>query len=86
VSPAAVELYVTLDLLEESVARVALTPDTAPEGAELPAPETLGGALLLADRDYPSCGRNCPVLVDLAPAARTASPGSIPLTDPSWSH
>jgi len=52
VSPAAVELHVTLDLLEESVARVALTPDTAPERAELPAPETLAGALLLADRGY----------------------------------
>jgi Transposase DDE domain len=52
VSPAAVELHVTLDLLEESVARVALTPDTAPERDELPAPETLGGALLLADRGY----------------------------------
>jgi hypothetical protein len=35
---------------------------------------------------YSSCGRNCPVLVDLAPASRTASPGSIPLTDPSWSY
>ena len=52
VSPAAVELHVTLDLLEESVARVALTPDTAPERTELPAPDTLGGALLLADRGY----------------------------------
>jgi hypothetical protein len=52
VSPAAVELHVTLDLLEESIARVALTADTAPERAELPAPETLTGALLLADRGY----------------------------------
>jgi hypothetical protein len=50
--PAAVELHVTMDLLEESLTQVVLTPDTFAERAELPAPESLRGALLLADRGY----------------------------------
>lgn len=50
--PAAVELHVTLDLLQESIARVALTPDTFPERPELPAAHALRGCLLLADRGY----------------------------------
>ena len=50
--PAAVELHVSMDLLGESLTQVVLTPDTFTERAELPAPETLRGALLLADRGY----------------------------------
>jgi hypothetical protein len=50
--PSAVELHVSMDLLEESLTQVVLTPDTFTERAELPAPETLRGALLLADRGY----------------------------------
>lgn len=50
--PAAVELHVSMDLLEESLTQVVLTPDTFAERAELPAPQTLRGALLLADRGY----------------------------------
>lgn len=50
--PAAVELHVSMDLLEESLTQVVLTPDTFTERAELPAPEALRGALLLADRGY----------------------------------
>ena len=52
VSPAAVELHVSIDLLSESVEHVTLTPDTFGERAELPAPESLRGCLLLADRGY----------------------------------
>ena len=50
--PAAVELHVTMDLLDESVSSVVLTPDTYPERPQLPAPEELAGDLLLADRGY----------------------------------
>lgn len=50
--PVAVELHVTLDLLEEAVTKVVLTPDTSPERPELPAPRELAGDLLLADRGY----------------------------------
>lgn len=50
--PAAVELHVTMDLLGDSASRVVLTPDTAPERAELPEAHTLTGSLLLADRGY----------------------------------
>jgi len=50
--PAAVELHVTMSLLEESVSSVVLTPDTFAERAELPAPGSLKGTLLLADRGY----------------------------------
>lgn len=52
VSPAAVELHVTWDLCRESIERVALTPDTFAERAELPPPASLRGDLLLADRGY----------------------------------
>lgn len=51
VSPAAVELHCELDLLREQ-ARVALSPDSAPERAFLPEPTTLTGDLFLADRGY----------------------------------
>ena len=50
--PAAVELHVTMDLLQDRAAKVTLTADTAPERAHLPAAHTLSGALLLADRGY----------------------------------
>jgi len=50
--PAAVELHVSMDLLEESLTRVVLTPDTFTERAELPGAEELRGSLLLADRGY----------------------------------
>lgn len=50
--PAAVELHATVDLLNESLSRVVLTPDTFPERAELPPPRELAGGLLLADRGY----------------------------------
>lgn len=50
--PAAVELHVTMDLLEESASKVVLTPDTFPERPELPAAVELRGDLLLADRGY----------------------------------
>ena len=51
-SPAAVELHVTMDLLEDRASRVTLTADTAPERPHLPAAHTLSGTLLLADRGY----------------------------------
>ena len=51
-NPAAVELQVTMNLLNESVERVTLTADTAPERPHLPPCETLRGDLLLADRGY----------------------------------
>lgn len=50
--PAAVELHVTMSLLDESVSTVTLTPDTAAERPHLPEPRTLCGDLLLADRGY----------------------------------
>ena len=50
--PAAVELHVSMDLLEESLTQVVLTPDTFTERAELPGVEELRGSLLLADRGY----------------------------------
>ena len=50
--PAAVELHVTMDLLQDRAAKVTLTADTAPERPHLPAAHTLEGDLLLADRGY----------------------------------
>lgn len=54
VSPAAVELHVTVDLCTESLTEIALTPDTTSERDLLPLPEDVAGSLLLADRGYPS--------------------------------
>jgi hypothetical protein len=54
ISPAAVELQVTLNLLNESPEQIELTPDVASERDSLPLPESLKNALLLADRGYPS--------------------------------
>lgn len=50
--PAAVELHTTMELFDGVPSRLHLTPDTAPERADLPSPETLTGCLLLADRGY----------------------------------
>ena len=52
VSPAAVELHVDFDLFSEMANTITLTPDSASERHCLPEPETLNGALLLADRGY----------------------------------
>ena len=51
-NPAAVELHVTMSVLNESVEQVTLTADTAPERPHLPSPEALRNDLLLADRGY----------------------------------
>ena len=50
--PAAVELHVTMDLLQDRASKVTLTADTAPERPHLPPAHTLEGTLLLADRGY----------------------------------
>ena len=52
ISPAAVELHVDLNLLEERVNRVVMTPDCATERTFLPQAEEVTGGLLLADRGY----------------------------------
>jgi hypothetical protein len=52
ISPAAVELHVTYDLLNEKLDAVTLTEDTAGERDYLPQPSQLDGALLLADAGY----------------------------------
>jgi len=52
ISPAAVELHVTYDLLNEKLETVNITEDTAGERAHLPKPSELAGALLLADAGY----------------------------------
>ncbi len=52
VSPAAVELHVTLDLLSEQASSVVLTPDTDSEAQYLPEPESLAGCLVMGDRGY----------------------------------
>jgi Transposase DDE domain len=50
VSPAAVELHCTLDLLRDAPLTIALSPDTDTEHDYRPAPESLRGDLFLADR------------------------------------
>jgi hypothetical protein len=52
VSPAAVELHCTLDLLQDAPILIALSPDTDSEHDYRPEPESLRGDLLLADRGY----------------------------------
>lgn len=54
VSPAAVELHPTFDLLSEAPVITYLTADTHSERDCLPEPASLAGSLLLADRGYPS--------------------------------
>lgn len=52
VSPAAVELHCTMDLLQDAPLIIALSPDTDSEHHYRPEPERLRGDLLLADRGY----------------------------------
>lgn len=52
VSPAAVEIHVTMNLLEGSAQQVTISADTEGERAHLPEASTLKGQLLLADRGY----------------------------------
>lgn len=54
VSPAAIELHATYDLLTEAPIETWLAPDTVSERLYLPDPASLAGSLLLADRGYPS--------------------------------
>lgn len=52
VSPAAVELHVTMSLFHDNVTSVAVTPDSECERHHAPEPEELQGKLLMADRGY----------------------------------
>src|SRR6266705_347784 len=52
VSPAAVELHCTLDVLQDAPITIALSPDTDSEHDYRPVPESLRGDLFLADRGY----------------------------------
>jgi hypothetical protein len=52
ISPAAVELHVTYDLLKGQPDCVSLTEDTAPERDYLPSPTALTGCLFMADAGY----------------------------------
>jgi len=52
ISPAAVELHVSYDLLNDKLEAVTLTEDTAGERTYLPSPEQLPDTLLLADAGY----------------------------------
>jgi len=52
VSPAAVELHCTMDVLQDAPIIIALSPDTDSEHAYRPEPESVRGDLLLADRGY----------------------------------
>jgi hypothetical protein len=51
-SPAGVELHVTMGLLDESIETVVLTADSEAEVHHAPAPASLRGGLLLADRMF----------------------------------
>ena len=52
VSPAAVELHCTMDLLQDAPLTIALSPDTDSEHDYCPEPESLRGDVFLADRGY----------------------------------
>lgn len=52
VSPAAVELHVTMSAITDNATLVTLAPDKEAERAFSPRPETLRGCLLLEDRGY----------------------------------
>src|SRR2546425_8994212 len=52
VSPAAVELHCTLDVLQDAPITIALSPDTDSEHDYRPAPASLRGDVFLADRGY----------------------------------
>ena len=54
VSPAAIELHATYDLLNEAPVVTWMAPDKDSERLYLPDPASLAGSLLLADRGYPS--------------------------------
>ena len=54
ISPAAVEIPTTRDLITEAPLSTTLPPDSASERAQLPEPASLADCLLLADRGYPS--------------------------------
>jgi hypothetical protein len=52
VSPAAVELHCTMELLQDAPITIALSPDTDSEHDYRPEPASLRGAVFLADRGY----------------------------------
>src|SRR6266498_5036746 len=52
VSPAAVELHCTLDVLQDAPITIALSPDTDSEHDYRPEPKSLRGDVCLADRGY----------------------------------
>jgi len=52
VSPAAVELHCTLDVLQDAPITISLSPDTDSEHDYRPEPESLRGDVFLADRGY----------------------------------
>jgi hypothetical protein len=52
VSPAAVELHCTFDLLQDAPITIVLSPDTDAEHDDRPQPERLRGDVFLADRGY----------------------------------
>ena len=52
VSPAAVEVHVSLDLLTEQPREITLTSDVHSEAQYMPAPESLNNCLVVSDRDY----------------------------------
>src|SRR5437773_9394952 len=52
VSPAAVELHCTLDVLQDAPITIALSPDTDSEHDYRPEPKSLRGDVFLADRGY----------------------------------
>lgn len=52
--PAAVELHATVSLFQDQPLRVSLAPDAQGERDFLPAPDSLRGKLILADRGYTS--------------------------------
>jgi hypothetical protein len=52
VSPAAVELHTTMDLLSNAAVRIVLAPDTESEQANFPDARQLKDCLFLADRGY----------------------------------
>ena len=52
VSPAAVELHCTLDVLQDAPITMVLSPDTDSEHDYRPAPQSLRGDVFLADRGY----------------------------------
>lgn len=51
-SPSAVELHATMSVPRDTFVRITLTPDTAGERAQAPAPETLRNKLIIKDRGY----------------------------------